>query len=102
MSHTEPITRCARFTPEGQLTPRLPDRTAPAPSRDGEVLLDAVPSLDPYMRAMMNEIAPVYSRSIAIGEVMAERPSIASSRLAIRVSARVTSCSATPDGKNLL
>ena len=45
---------------------------AATPAADGQVLLRTLYlSLDPYMRAMMNEVPPVYSRSIAIGEVMA-------------------------------
>ncbi|HEU5137513.1 MAG TPA: NADP-dependent oxidoreductase [Steroidobacteraceae bacterium] len=45
---------------------------AQPPVANGQVLLQTLYlSLDPYMRAMMNEVAPVYSRSIAIGEVMA-------------------------------
>ena len=50
---------------------RLEEAAIPAPV-DGEVLLHTLYlSLDPYMRAMMNEIPPAYSRSIAPGEVMA-------------------------------
>jgi NADPH-dependent curcumin reductase CurA len=47
--------------------------TSPVPEPvDGQVLLRThYLSLDPYMRGMMNEIGPVYSRSIAIGETMA-------------------------------
>jgi hypothetical protein len=38
----------------------------------GELLLRTLYlSLDPYMRGMMNAIAPVYTRSLAIGETMA-------------------------------
>jgi NADPH-dependent curcumin reductase len=46
--------------------------TAPPPvPGDGSVLLQTLYlSLDPYMRGMMNERAPAYTRSIAIGEVM--------------------------------
>jgi len=50
---------------------RLEEATIVEP-REGEVLLRTLHlSLDPYMRAMMNEVAPVYSRSLALGEVMA-------------------------------
>jgi len=50
---------------------RLEQAPAPVP-RDGDVLLRTLYlSLDPYMRAMMDERAPVYSRSLAIGEVIA-------------------------------
>src|SRR5688572_19900846 len=46
---------------------RLETSAAPQPA-DGELLLRTLYlSLDPYMRGMMNEIAPVYTRSIAIG-----------------------------------
>jgi hypothetical protein len=49
---------------------RIEVAAVPEPA-EGEVLLRTLYlSLDPYMRAMMNEIAPVYSRSIAIGETM--------------------------------
>src|SRR5262245_18496325 len=45
---------------------------APAPvAPEGGVLLQTLYlSLDPYMRGMMSERAPAYTRSIAIGEVM--------------------------------
>ncbi len=48
------------------------DQTAvPAPG-EGQVLLRTLYlSLDPYMRNMMDEIAPVYSRSLRIGEPIA-------------------------------
>jgi NADPH-dependent curcumin reductase CurA len=50
---------------------RLETAAVPQPSQ-GEVLLRTLYlSLDPYMRGMMNEIAPVYTRSIPIGEAMA-------------------------------
>jgi NADPH-dependent curcumin reductase len=50
---------------------RIEESDVPSPG-PGEVLLRTLHlSLDPYMRAMMNELAPVYSRSLAIGEVMA-------------------------------
>jgi NADPH-dependent curcumin reductase len=50
---------------------RLEETAVPSPA-DGEVLLRTLYlSLDPYMRSMMNASAPVYSRSLAIGEVMA-------------------------------
>jgi NADPH-dependent curcumin reductase CurA len=50
---------------------RLEEAPVPTPA-DGEVLLRTLHlSLDPYMRGMMNEIGPTYSRSIAIGEAMA-------------------------------
>jgi NADPH-dependent curcumin reductase CurA len=75
MSHVETHLRVVLAArPKGAPVPtdfRVEEAAAPAP-RDGEVLLRTrYLSLDPYMRAMMNEIAPVYSRSIAIGEVMA-------------------------------
>jgi NADPH-dependent curcumin reductase len=50
---------------------RIETSAVPEPV-DGELLLRTLSlSLDPYMRGMMNEIAPVYTRSIAIGEAMA-------------------------------
>jgi NADPH-dependent curcumin reductase CurA len=50
---------------------RLESSPVPEPG-DGQVLLRThYLSLDPYMRGMMNEVGPVYSRSIAIGEAMA-------------------------------
>src|SRR6187402_2247572 len=42
----------------------------PAPGKGGVLLRTLYLSLDPYMRGMMNERAPAYTRSIAIGEVM--------------------------------
>jgi NADPH-dependent curcumin reductase CurA len=75
MSHTETNLRVVLASrPKGAPVPEdFRIEQAPEPVlRDGEVLLRTLYlSLDPYMRAMMNEIAPVYSRSIAIGEVMA-------------------------------
>jgi NADPH-dependent curcumin reductase len=60
--------------PAGTPTPhdfRLEEAGVPTPA-EGEVLLRTLYlSLDPYMRGMMNEIGPVYSRSIALGETMA-------------------------------
>jgi NADPH-dependent curcumin reductase CurA len=48
------------------------ESTAVPQAADGELLLRTLYlSLDPYMRGMMNEIAPVYTRSIAVGEPMA-------------------------------
>src|ERR1700741_2073051 len=50
---------------------RLEEAAIPEPA-DGQVLLRTLYlSLDPYMRGMMNEIGPIYSRSIALGETMA-------------------------------
>jgi NADPH-dependent curcumin reductase CurA len=50
---------------------RVETSAVPRPA-DGELLLRTeYLSLDPYMRGMMNEIAPVYTRSLAIGEPMA-------------------------------
>jgi hypothetical protein len=42
----------------------------PAPGKGGVLLRTLYLSLDPYMRGMMNERAPAYTRSVAIGEVM--------------------------------
>ena len=75
MPHSETNRRIVLASrPKGSPTPenfQLVQVAAPSEG-DGEVLLQTLYlSLDPYMRAMMNEIPPVYSRSIAIGEVMA-------------------------------
>jgi NADPH-dependent curcumin reductase len=60
--------------PKGTPVPgdfRLEDAAVPQPAQ-GEVLLRTLYlSLDPYMRGMMNEVGPTYSRSIALGETMA-------------------------------
>ncbi len=74
MSHSE-INRRIVLASRPKGTPGPQDfrlEEAAPPVADGEVLLRTLYlSLDPYMRAMMNEVPPVYSRSIAIGEVMA-------------------------------
>jgi NADPH-dependent curcumin reductase CurA len=49
---------------------RLEEAPAPAPGDAGVLLRTLYLSLDPYMRGMMNERAPAYTRSIAIGEIM--------------------------------
>ena len=50
---------------------RLDETTVPTPG-EGQVLLRTLYlSLDPYMRNMMDEIAPVYSRSLRLGEPIA-------------------------------
>ncbi|HEV7775250.1 MAG TPA: NADP-dependent oxidoreductase [Luteibacter sp.] len=50
---------------------RLEEAAVPEPD-EGQVLLRTLYlSLDPYMRNMMDEVAPIYSRSLAIGEPMA-------------------------------
>jgi hypothetical protein len=50
---------------------RLDEEAVPAPG-EGQVLLRTLYlSLDPYMRNMMDEVAPVYSRSLRIGEPIA-------------------------------
>ena len=60
--------------PQGAPTPadfRLEETDIPTPG-EGQVLLRTLSlSLDPYMRAMMNAVAPIYSSSIPIGEPMA-------------------------------
>lgn len=60
--------------PQGAPTPadfRLDETDIPVPG-EGQVLLRTLSlSLDPYMRAMMNAAAPVYSSSIPIGAPMA-------------------------------
>jgi NADPH-dependent curcumin reductase CurA len=50
---------------------RFEQAPAPAPGPGGVLLRTVYLSLDPYMRGMMNERGPAYSRSIALGEVMA-------------------------------
>jgi NADPH-dependent curcumin reductase CurA len=49
---------------------RLEQAPAPVAGEGGVLLRTLYLSLDPYMRGMMNERAPAYTRSIAIGEVM--------------------------------
>jgi NADPH-dependent curcumin reductase CurA len=59
--------------PKGAPAPedfRLELAPAPVPGEGGVLLRTLYLSLDPYMRGMMNERAPAYTRSIAIGEVM--------------------------------
>jgi NADPH-dependent curcumin reductase CurA len=60
--------------PRGVPTPqdfRLEAAEVPTPS-EGQVLLRTLYlSLDPYMRGMMNEIPPSYTRSVALGEALA-------------------------------
>ncbi len=75
MPHSETNRRIVLAArPKGAPTPqdfRLESAAMPSPG-DGEVLLRTLYlSLDPYMRGMMNEVAPTYTRSIAIGEPMA-------------------------------
>jgi NADPH-dependent curcumin reductase len=59
--------------PRGLPTPqdfRLEETAVPMP-RDGQVLLRTLYlSLDPYMRNVMDEVAPVYARSVPLGEPM--------------------------------
>lgn len=58
--------------PKGTPTPtdfRIEQVAMPA-AGDGVLLRTLYLSLDPYMRGMMNERAPAYTRSVAIGEVM--------------------------------
>ena len=49
---------------------RLEKTQAPVLAQDDVLLRTLYLTLDPYMRGMMNERAPAYTRSIAIGEVM--------------------------------
>jgi NADPH-dependent curcumin reductase len=50
---------------------RLEEAVVPTPD-EGQVLLRTLYfSLDPYMRTMMDEIAPIYSRSLRLGEPFA-------------------------------
>jgi NADPH-dependent curcumin reductase CurA len=49
---------------------RLEETPVPEP-REGQVLLRTLHlSLDPYMREVMNEVAPVYAQSVRLGEPM--------------------------------
>ena len=49
---------------------RVEEAAVPTP-RDGQVLLRTLYlSLDPYMRNVMDEVAPVYARSVPLGEPM--------------------------------
>jgi len=49
---------------------RIEQTSVPNASEGGILLRTLYLSLDPYMRGMMSERAPAYTRSIAIGEVM--------------------------------
>ena len=74
MSHSE-INRRIVLTsrPKGTPVPGdflFEEAPVPAPAQGGVLLRTLYLSLDPYMRGMMNERAPAYTRSIAIGEVM--------------------------------
>jgi NADPH-dependent curcumin reductase CurA len=59
--------------PRGRPTPqdfRLEEAAVPEPG-EGQVLLRTVYlSLDPYMRGVMNEVAPVYTSSVPLGQPM--------------------------------
>lgn len=59
--------------PHGRPKPqdfRLEEAAVPEPA-EGQVLLRTVYlSLDPYMRGVMNEVAPVYTRSVRLGDPM--------------------------------
>lgn len=74
MSHSEINRRFVLASrPRGTPVPadfRLEQAAAPVATPDGVLLRTLYLSLDPYMRGMMNERAPAYTRSIAIGEVM--------------------------------
>ena len=49
---------------------RVEEAAVPTP-RDGQVLLRTLYlSLDPYMRNVMDEVAPVYARSVPLGQAM--------------------------------
>ena len=49
---------------------RVDEATVPTPA-DGQVLLRTLfLSLDPYMRQVMNEVGPLYARSVPLGEPM--------------------------------
>src|SRR5690349_5005650 len=74
MSHSETNRRIVLASrPRG--TPvttdfRIEETPTPALPEGGVLLRTLYLSLDPYMRGMMNERAPAYTRSIAVGEVM--------------------------------
>ena len=74
MSHSETNRRIVLASrPSGTPKPsdfRLDPSPTPAPPDGGVLLRTLYLSLDPYMRGMMNERAPAYTRSIAISEVM--------------------------------
>jgi len=74
MSHSETNRRIVLASrPRGTPVPedfRLEKTQAPVLAQDDVLLRTLYLSLDPYMRGMMNERAPAYTRSIAIGEVM--------------------------------
>ena len=74
MSHSEINRRIVLASrPKGTPVPGdflFEEAPVPAPGKGGVLLRTLYLSLDPYMRGMMNERAPAYTRSIAIGEVM--------------------------------
>jgi NADPH-dependent curcumin reductase len=74
MSHSEINHRIVLGSrPRGAPMPedfRVEQAPAPVANQGGVLLRTLYLSLDPYMRGMMNERAPAYTRSIAIGEVM--------------------------------
>ena len=74
MSHSETNRRIVLASrPKGTPTAadfRIEQSPKPDVPEGGVVLQTLYLSLDPYMRGMMNERAPAYTRSIAIGEVM--------------------------------
>lgn len=75
MSRSELINRRVVLgaRPRGAPVPqdfRLEEVAAPAPAA-GQVLLRTLYlSLDPYMRRIMNEVAPIYASSVPLGDVM--------------------------------
>lgn len=74
MPHSETNRRIVLASrPQGTPKPsdfRLEESSKPAVPEGGVLLRTLYLSLDPYMRGMMNERAPAYTRSIAMGEVM--------------------------------
>ena len=74
MPHSETNRRIVLASrPKGTPAPadfRLEQVPMPSAPEGGVLLRTLYLSLDPYMRGMMNERAPAYTRSIAISEVM--------------------------------
>ena len=89
--------------PKGAPAPedfRLELAPAPVPGEGSVLLRTLYLSLDPYMRGMMNERAPAYTRSTRLTVPPGMTSPIASSRRETRASRRATSYSAMPAGRN--
>ena len=85
MSHSE-INRRIVLTsrPKGTPVPGdflFEEAPVPAPGQGGVLLRTLYLSLDPYMRGMMNERAPAYTRSIAIGGSVVAREQAPAARV---------------------